>query len=43
VLGISVYPIVTVRDIIASFPAGDARIGKMEAYLNDYGAERIKP
>ena len=37
-LGIRVYPIVTVRDIIASIPAGDPRIDKMEAYLAEYGA-----
>jgi orotate phosphoribosyltransferase len=42
-LGIKVYPIVTVRDIINALPAGDARIEKMEAYLSDYGAERLKP
>jgi len=35
--GISVYTIINARDIIASFPAGDERIGKMEAYLAEYG------
>lgn len=37
-LGIKVYPIVNVREIIATLPAGDARIAKMEAYLSEYGA-----
>ena len=36
--GIDVYPIVTVRDIIAALPAGDERIEKMERYLAEYGA-----
>lgn len=40
-LGIKVYPIITVRDIIASLPAGDGRIEKMEAYLAQYGAEPL--
>jgi len=35
--GINVYPIITVRDIIASLPAGDGRIAKMEEYLAQYG------
>jgi len=35
--GINVYPIINARDIIASFPAGDDRIAKMEAYLAEYG------
>ncbi len=39
-LGIRVYPIITVRDIIDSLPAGDGRIAKMEAYLAQYGAVR---
>jgi len=37
--GISVYPIITARDIIGSFPHGDERITKMEAYLTEYGAK----
>ncbi len=37
--GIAVYPIVTVRDIIASLPAGDM-VDKMEAYLAQYGAKK---
>ena len=36
-LGIAVYPIITIRDIIASLPAGDPRVGKIEAYLAEYG------
>lgn len=36
--GIDVYPIITVRDIISSFPPGDERIGKIENYLEQYGA-----
>ncbi|NLM83281.1 MAG: orotate phosphoribosyltransferase [Clostridiales bacterium] len=36
--GIAVYPIVTVRDIIAALPAGDERARKMELYLAEYGA-----
>jgi orotate phosphoribosyltransferase len=39
-LGIRVYPIITVRDIIDSIPAGDMRRDKMEAYLSAYAAER---
>ncbi len=39
-LGIRVYPIVTVRDIIGAMPAGDARIEKMEEYLRLYGAAK---
>lgn len=39
--GIKVYPIVTVRDIIESFPAGDGRRRKMEEYLALYGANRV--
>ena len=35
--GINVYPIITARDIIDSFPQGDERIGKMEEYLSEYG------
>ena len=35
--GINVYPIINARDIIESFPEGDARIAKMEAYLAEYG------
>ncbi|MBQ8974228.1 MAG: orotate phosphoribosyltransferase [Oscillospiraceae bacterium] len=37
-MGINVYPIITVRDIIAAMPEGDERVGKMEAYLAQYGA-----
>lgn len=37
--GISVYPIITVRDIIGSLPEGDGRISKIEEYLTLYGAE----
>ena len=36
--GINTYSIITARDIIASLPKGDERIGKMEAYLAQYGA-----
>lgn len=39
-LGINVYPIITVDEIIASLPEGDPRIGKMRDYLSIYGAER---
>ena len=35
--GINVYTIINARDIIASFPDGDERIVKMEAYLAEYG------
>ena len=34
---INICAIVTARDIIGSFPAGDERIEKMEAYLKEYG------
>lgn len=37
-LGIRVYPIITVRDIIGAMPEGDGRIAQMEAYLDRYGA-----
>ena len=37
-LGIRVHPIITVRDIIASFPDGDPRRAAMEEYLARYGA-----
>jgi len=37
--GINVYPIINARDIIASFPKGDERIAKMEAYLAEYGGK----
>ena len=40
-LGIKVYPIITVEDIIASMPEGDERIGKMRAYLALYGAKPL--
>ena len=40
-LGINVYPIITVRDIIDSMPEGDERIAKMEGYLSMYGAARL--
>ena len=36
--GINVYSIINARDIIDSLPPGDGRIGKMEAYLKQYGA-----
>ncbi len=39
-LGIKVYPIITVRDIIASIPDSDARKQKMLDYLAEYGADR---
>jgi len=35
--GINVYPIINAHDIIASFSTGDERVGKMEAYLTEYG------
>ena len=38
-LGIRVHPIITVRDIIDSFPADDPRRAAMESYLAQYGAE----
>ena len=38
-LGLSVYSIINARDIIASFPDGDTRVEKMEAYLAQYGAK----
>ena len=38
-LGIKVYPIITVRDIIASIPDSDARKQKMLDYLAEYGAD----
>jgi orotate phosphoribosyltransferase len=41
-LGIRVYPIITVRDIINSLPNCDARKLKMEEYLAEYGAEKCK-
>jgi orotate phosphoribosyltransferase len=41
-LGIKVYPIITVRDVIASLPAGDARIARMEEYLAAYGAKQVR-
>ncbi|MCL2662911.1 MAG: orotate phosphoribosyltransferase [Oscillospiraceae bacterium] len=34
--GINVYSIINAKDIIASFPQGDERISKMEAYLVKY-------
>ena len=37
--GINVYTIINARDIIASFPKGDERIAKMEAYLAEYGGK----
>ena len=42
-LNIKVYPIITVRDIIESIPAGDARRKKMEDYLAAYGAKQVSP
>lgn len=38
-LGIKVYPIITVREIMGALPAGDERIGKMEQYLAEYGVK----
>lgn len=35
--GINVYPIITARDIIDSFPEGDERIIRMKEYLKIYG------
>jgi len=35
--GIQVFPIVTVRDIIAALPAGDPRAERMARYLAEYG------
>ena len=40
-LGIKVYPIITVEDIIASMPEGDERIGKMRDDLALYGAKPL--
>ena len=37
--GINVYPIINAHDIISSFPQGDERIAKMEAYLAEYGGQ----
>jgi len=37
-LGINVYSIITVRDIIDSLPKGDERKEKIEQYLERYGA-----
>jgi len=42
-LGIRVYPIITVMDIIKTLPEEDPRRGKMEAYLSEYGAMRVAP
>jgi len=39
--GINAYSIINARDIIASFPQGDERIGKMEQYLAEYGAVQL--
>lgn len=39
-LGIRVYPIITVRDIIASLPDDGGQKKKMEEYLAVYGADR---
>ena len=36
--GIKVYPIITVKEIIASLPVGDERAARMNAYLAQYGA-----
>ena len=38
--GINVYTIINARDIIASFPDGDERIAKMEAYLAEYSGKQ---
>ena len=40
-LGIRVYPIITVRDIIDALPGADDRKAKMEDYLTEYGADRV--
>ncbi|SHH76938.1 orotate phosphoribosyltransferase [Sporobacter termitidis DSM 10068] len=40
-LGIRVYPIITVRDIIASLPVEDGRKRRMEEYLAEYGAKQV--
>lgn len=40
-LGIKVYPIITVRDIIETLPAGDERKAKMEGYLAEYGVKQV--
>lgn len=37
--GIKVYPIITVRDIIATFPEGDPHRAAMEHYLAEYGVK----
>lgn len=42
-LGIKVYPIITVRDIIDAIPQGDGRKAKMEDYLALYGAKQVAP
>jgi orotate phosphoribosyltransferase len=38
--GINVYPIITVRDILESFPENDTHRAKIEAYLAAYGAAK---
>ncbi len=42
-LGIRVYPIITVRQIIDALPDGDGRKADMEDYLSRYGADRVAP
>lgn len=39
--GIKVYPIITVRDIIAAFPEGDSHRAAMEHYLEEYGVKEL--
>jgi orotate phosphoribosyltransferase len=41
-LNLRVFPIITVRDIIAALPKGDAQAEKMESYLKEYGASASK-
>ena len=41
-LGIHVYPIITVRDIIETIDPEDDRKAKMEGYLAAYGADQVK-
>jgi orotate phosphoribosyltransferase len=42
-LGIRVYPIITVRQIIDALSGEDGQKAKMEDYLSRYGADRVKP
>jgi orotate phosphoribosyltransferase len=36
--GIRVYPVITIRDVMDYLPKNDARIGRIEQYLAEYGA-----